>query len=53
MRDLFQLRCETCGRDNYVSDKNKRNMPEKFKVKKYCRGCRTHTMHKETKISKG
>jgi large subunit ribosomal protein L33 len=53
MRDLFNLRCETCGRDNYVSDKNKRNMPEKFKIKKFCYGCRKHTTHKEAKISKG
>jgi large subunit ribosomal protein L33 len=53
MRDLFHLRCEDCGRDNYVTNKNKRTMPDKFKIKKFCNACRKHTMHKEQKISKG
>ncbi|MFO0692475.1 MAG: 50S ribosomal protein L33 [Polyangiales bacterium] len=53
MRDLIKLSCEVCGRDNYVTDKNKRKMPEKFKIKKYCSGCRKHADHKEGKISKG
>lgn len=53
MRDLMKLSCEACGRDNYVTDKNKRTMPEKFKIKKYCAACRKHAMHKEGKISKG
>jgi large subunit ribosomal protein L33 len=53
MRDLFHLRCEKCGRDNYVGDKNKRTMPEKFKIKKFCAACRSHQNHKEQKISKG
>jgi len=53
MRDLFHLRCEDCGRDNYVANKNKRTMPDKFKIKKFCNACRKHTMHKEQKISKG
>jgi len=53
MRDLFHLRCQACGRDNYVSDKNKRTMAEKLTIKKYCAACRIHTDHKEHKISKG
>ena len=35
MRDLIKLSCEECGRDNYVTDKNKRNMPEKMEIKKF------------------
>jgi large subunit ribosomal protein L33 len=53
MRDLIKLTCQPCNRDNYVTDKNKRNTPEKFKIKKYCGKCRKHTEHKEGKISKG
>lgn len=53
MRDLIKLSCESCGRDNYVTSKNKRLMPEKFKIKKYCAACRKHESHKEGKISKG
>jgi large subunit ribosomal protein L33 len=29
--------------------KNKRTTPDKLEFKKYCRFCRTHTVHKETK----
>ena len=36
MRDLIKLSCETCGKDNYVTDKNRRTMPEKFHIKKFC-----------------
>jgi large subunit ribosomal protein L33 len=53
MRDLIKLTCQACKRDNYVTDKNKRTMTEKFTIKKFCRACRKHTEHKEGKISKG
>jgi large subunit ribosomal protein L33 len=53
MRDLIKLTCQTCKRDNYVTDKNKRTQTEKFEIKKFCRACRVHTQHKEGKISKG
>ena len=53
MRDKFMLRCGQCGRHNYVRPKNKRTMTQKFAIKKYCHGCRSHKEHKENKISKG
>jgi large subunit ribosomal protein L33 len=53
MRDLIKLTCQACKRDNYVTDKNKRTMTEKFTIKKFCNACRKHTEHKEGKISKG
>lgn len=53
MRDLIKLTCETCTRANYYTSKNKRTMPEKFTIKKFCNACRAHKVHKEGKISKG
>lgn len=53
MRDLIKMTCASCGRANYTTDKNKRTMTEKFEIKKFCRACRSHHMHKEGKISKG
>ena len=53
MRDIIKLTCQSCKRDNYVTDKNKRTMTEKFSIKKYCRACNKHTDHKEGKISRG
>ncbi|HDJ27729.1 MAG TPA: 50S ribosomal protein L33 [Proteobacteria bacterium] len=49
MRDLITLACGECKQRNYTTTKNKRTTPDKLQIKKYCRFCRTHTLHKETK----
>ena len=36
-------------RVNYNMTKEKKNHPERLETKKYCKFCRTHTLHKETK----
>jgi large subunit ribosomal protein L33 len=48
-RDKITLACEVCKQRNYNSMKNKKNDPERLEMKKYCRFCRKHTNHKETK----
>ena len=53
MRDKIRLVSSAGTGHFYTTDKNKRNMPEKFKIKKYCSACRSHQSHKEGKISKG
>ncbi|MBI2890875.1 MAG: 50S ribosomal protein L33 [Nitrospirae bacterium] len=50
MRTLLALACEVCGRKNYTGSKNKTKATEKIRVKKYCRFCRKHSPHKETKV---
>jgi len=50
MRDIIHLACEECKRRNYHTTKNKRLHTEKFEVKKYCKWCNKHTMHKEAKL---
>jgi large subunit ribosomal protein L33 len=49
MRDLITFQCTTCKRRNYVSTKNRKKTTEKLEFKKFCRWCRSHTAHKETK----
>jgi len=49
MRDRITLACETCKRRNYNTKKNKRLHPDRVEFKKYCRWCRKHTAHKETR----
>ncbi|MDY6952218.1 MAG: 50S ribosomal protein L33 [Thermodesulfobacteriota bacterium] len=49
MRIIVTLACGECKRRNYTTTKNKRTTPDKLSFKKYCRFCRTHTLHKETK----
>ncbi|MCL2818710.1 MAG: 50S ribosomal protein L33 [Actinomycetia bacterium] len=49
MRTLVTLACEDCKRRNYTTKKNKMNNPERIEFKKYCRWCKKHTVHKETR----
>jgi large subunit ribosomal protein L33 len=49
MRDIVTLACSECKQRNYTTTKNKRNTPDKLEFNKYCRFCRKHTAHKETK----
>jgi large subunit ribosomal protein L33 len=49
MRNIIQLACSECKNRNYSTTKNKQKMPDRLEIKKYCRFCRKHTIHKETK----
>jgi large subunit ribosomal protein L33 len=49
MRDIILLQCTECKDKNYSTMKNKKNTTEKLNLSKYCRSCRKHTAHKETK----
>ena len=49
MEVLVTLECEDCARRNYSTKKNKKNTTGRLALKKYCKWCRTHTLHKETK----
>ena len=43
------LACAECNRRNYSTVKNKKNDPGRLEMRKYCKFCRKHTLHKETK----
>ena len=49
MRDILHLACQNCRRRNYTTTKNKKKTTNKLEFKKYCRFCREHTVHRETK----
>jgi large subunit ribosomal protein L33 len=49
MRIILLLQCTECKNRNYSTMKNKKNTPDKMEISKYCRHCRKHTAHKETK----
>ncbi|APR61854.1 50S ribosomal protein L33 [Staphylococcus condimenti] len=42
------LNCEECGNRNYTVPKNS-NLAERLVLKKYCKTCNAHTIHKESK----
>lgn len=47
--NLIKLECTVCKKTNYYSQKNKKIIKERLQLKKYCRHCKKHTLHKETK----
>jgi len=49
MRVKITLVCSECKQRNYESKKNKKNDPDRLEMNKYCRFCRKHTLHKESK----
>ncbi|HEX9376537.1 MAG TPA: 50S ribosomal protein L33 [Actinomycetota bacterium] len=48
-RPTITLACTDCKRRNYVTEKNRQNDRERLEMKKYCRWCRRHTLHRETR----
>ena len=49
MRIKITLACTECKQRNYNTKKNKKNDPDRLEMNKYCKFCRKHTLHKETK----
>lgn len=47
--NLVKLECTECRGVNYQTFRNKKKVKEKLQVKKYCKSCRKHQAHKETK----
>ncbi len=49
MRAIITLACQECKRRNYSSTKNRQTHHDRIELKKYCRFCRKHALHRETK----
>ncbi|MBI5468776.1 MAG: 50S ribosomal protein L33 [Deltaproteobacteria bacterium] len=49
MRDIITLACTECKRRNYSTTKNKKTIPDRLELKKFCKFCKKHTPHRETK----
>lgn len=47
MRESVILKCNECGEENYLSSRNKKNVPDRLELKKYCPRCQKVTIHKE------
>ena len=48
-RQIITLACTDCKQRNYTTMKNKKNDPNRIELKKYCKFCHSHTVHKETR----
>ncbi|WP_158738312.1 50S ribosomal protein L33 [Alteribacillus sp. YIM 98480] len=49
MRNKAVLACTICLSRNYTSEKNKQKQPDRIEMKKFCKHCNAHTLHRETK----
>lgn len=49
MRVRVTLACTECQQRNYNTMKNKKNTPDRLEMNKYCKFCKKHTLHRETK----
>ncbi|MGI6551267.1 MAG: 50S ribosomal protein L33 [Syntrophomonadales bacterium] len=49
MRVAVTMSCTQCKQRNYMTTKDKKKHPEKLELRKYCRFCNEHTVHKEGK----
>ncbi|HEX9920951.1 MAG: 50S ribosomal protein L33 [bacterium] len=49
MREIITLACTNCKQRNYSTMKNRKTAPDRIELKKFCKVCRAHTLHKETK----
>jgi len=45
---VVALACSDCGRHNYHTRRNKANSRSKLALRRYCRWCDKHTVHKES-----
>ncbi|XOA42957.1 MAG: 50S ribosomal protein L33 [Candidatus Nealsonbacteria bacterium] len=48
-KPFVKMMCTVCKRINYYTHKSKKMVKEKLELKKHCKWCRKHTLHKETK----
>ena len=49
MRTRITIASTESKQPNYQNIKNKTHDPDRLELKKYCRFCKKHTVHKETK----
>ena len=49
VRPVITLACIECKERNYTTEKNRRNDPARLEFSKYCKRCRKHQLHRETK----
>jgi len=48
-QEVILFECTVCKRRDYSSTKNKKKHPDKLELKKFCKKCKKHTLHKEIK----
>jgi large subunit ribosomal protein L33 len=48
-KSFIKLQCQNCKRINYYPKKSKMMVEKKLELKKFCKWCKKHIVHKEMK----
>ncbi len=46
---IVKLICDKCKRINHYTRRNRKTVERKLELKKFCKWCKKHTVHKEGK----
>lgn len=49
MRVRVTLACTECKQRNYDTTKNRQNHSDRIEMMKYCKFCKRHVLHRETR----
>lgn len=49
MKNKITLACAECGSRNYTTTTSNESQKERRELKKFCKNCNAHTVHRETK----
>ena len=49
VRPKITLACTVCKHRNYITNKSRRNDPDRLSMNKFCPNCGKHTEHRETR----
>ncbi|MFH1866642.1 MAG: 50S ribosomal protein L33 [Patescibacteria group bacterium] len=47
--NLIKLECSECHQITHHTFRNKKKIKERLQLKKHCKWCKKHMLHKETK----
>jgi large subunit ribosomal protein L33 len=48
-RVVVEMACTECRERNYTTTKNRRNDADRIELRKFCRRCRGHKLHREAR----
>jgi len=48
-KPFIKMQCQVCKKTNYFTHKTKAVGDKKLELKKFCKSCKKHTAHKESK----
>lgn len=49
MQEIISMACDVCKQRNYTTKRTRRPNQERLAIKKFCKYCKTRTLHKEVK----